>query len=107
MCLHHRVFLCPTIFLVFVSAAYSQDTSSPPIAPPANKTAAAPAANAPASPAGPTAADASKQARKALDAASQVEGAVVKAGDAVDKAQKYQKAINDTTGSTAKSQSQA
>src|SRR5712664_3935554 len=98
-----RVFVRATVFLVFVSAAYSQDTSSPPIAPPGKMTVATPQANAPSGPVGPTAVDASKQARKALDAASQVEGTASKAADAIEKAQKYQKAINDISGSTAKS----
>jgi hypothetical protein len=38
-----------------------------------------------------------------VDADSQVGAVVVKAGEAVDEAQKFQEAINDVSGSTAKS----
>jgi hypothetical protein len=102
MLVQFRVFVYTTIFLTFVSVIYSQETSPLPTAPPVSKTVTLPP-NASSGSAAPTPADASKQARKALDAASRVETAVAKAADAIGKTQNYQKAINNISGSTAKS----
>src|SRR6267142_6078786 len=102
MCLCHRVLVSATIFLLVVPVARSSDGSSAQNQQ-VNGAGAVPPESPSSSTVGPSVTDASKQARKAMDAASQVEGSVSKAGDAIEKAQKYQKAINDISGSTAKS----
>jgi hypothetical protein len=77
---------------------YSQGT-----APPQNPAPNAGAAPSPAPATGPTSAAATTQAQKASDAANQVEKFVATAADALNKAQTYQKSINDISGPAKKS----
>ena len=93
-----RALLVATVMFAVVSGAksYSTDPASE-----TNNQAATPT-SAPASPSPPASAEASTLAKKASDDASVLQSTVAIAASAIDRAAKYQKSINEITGSNSR-----